>query len=176
MSSLISTCFKNSAPTPQPFRMILSTSFLSLNHGAAVGCFSFFLALVYWSRRGERQGKPKIPKHILYLIPLFAYGCFLEAQMPFTNDPPASRTHEQRTDAESPSSLRYDLDHLEAQVNQLNQVVGSLLGLGFYAMIFVISDWLVYRMDDRHWTHGGIRPPPGAADEAEPKPSPKPLD
>jgi hypothetical protein len=61
------------------------------------------------------------------------------------------------------------LDHLEAQVNQLNQVVNSLLGFGFLAMTIVISRWLVERMDDQNWTHGGIRPPPGATDDAEPK-------
>jgi hypothetical protein len=149
--------------------MILASSASHGTHtlGLAYGVIAFAL-LTFWSAWSVRRGKPAIPNHIRILIPLAVYILHLQWSLPYIRTPPdTDRSPEQQSRAESNDHLRRDLDRAIKDLDQLTDVTYALLNLAWLAGIVVIANWLGPRMDDRNWIHGGIRPSPNAAINAE---------
>ncbi len=151
--------------------IIISTvSFIIHTLWMNLGCVISFFVLSAWSSWSVRRGKPAIPKYIRILIPLGAYLFFLQLSLPLTATLKASeRSPNIQSYAESNASLRHDLDRAEVALDRLKDIIYAMLNLAWMAALIFITNWLVPRMDDRNWIHGGIRPPPGSPTKSKPQ-------
>ncbi|HBJ87633.1 MAG TPA: hypothetical protein DDZ88_28005 [Verrucomicrobiales bacterium] len=147
--------------------MIVLSTFAHDQLWVLSGCLAAYMALFLWSCRSVRHGKPAIPRNIILLLPLGAYVFFLQCSLPLTA-PAAARSPSQRSYAEENTTLRHDLDDALTALDQLRSINNAMLNLAWLAIVVIVSSWLVNRLDDRNWIHGGIRPPPDAPDQTSP--------
>ena len=133
------------------------------------GCVNGYFLLSLWSGRSVRRGKPAIPKLIQVLIPMVVYLFYLQHSLPYTRAlAEIERKPEQLARSEKNDSLRRDLDRALSDLDRLNDVTSAMLYLAWMATWCFVGNWLVVRLDDRNWIHGGIRPPPGVQVDEEP--------